>query len=132
MSDNGSVINDIPSEPTGLGSSVSTSNDNGGVIDLDNIPSKPPGLGSCLSSSPIVIGVEYKYGIDETLSKPAGRGKRINETPSKPPGHSFCVSTWIDDGVIELNNDGRINVLITDDMICIFTLHTLGWGECCG
>ena len=52
---NGAGIFEIPSEPPGLGSSVSASNDNGGVINLDDIPSKPPGLGSRLSSSSIVI-----------------------------------------------------------------------------
>ena len=117
---NSAGIFEIPSKPPGLGSSVSALNDNGGVIDL-----KPLGLGSCLSSSSIVIGLERERGVDETSSEPAKRGKRIDKTPSDPPGHSFHVSASIDDGVIEVDNDGRIDVLITEDLIRLFALDAL-------
>ena len=35
------------------------------------------------------------------------------------------MSTSINDGVIELNKDGGVDVLITDDPICLFTSDTL-------
>ena len=54
------------------------------------IPSEPPGLGFCLSTL-IVIDLNDANEIDET--------------PSEPSGHSFRVSTSVDNGVmIELDN----------------------------
>ena len=100
-------IDGTPSEPPGLGSPpVSTSSDNGSVIDLDDIPSDPFGLGSRLSTS-IVI---------ETWSEPPGLGSIAREhrlspsividldddygiagaIPSEPPGHGSPLSSSID------------------------------------
>ena len=45
----------------------------------------------------------------------------IGETPSDLPGHSFRVSSSIDDGVIALDDDGGVDVLVADDSIRFFT-----------
>jgi hypothetical protein len=93
----------IPSEPRLSTSVVIDPDDDDGIFE---IPSEPPGLDSIPDESIII----------ETWSEPPGLGL----IPSEP-----LLSTYIDDGVIELDNDGRIDVLITDDLIRLFTSDAL-------
>ena len=80
------------------------------------IPSEP------LLSSSIDDGIGTAPGEQHknirSFEIPRGCENGIDETPpSRPPGHSFRVSATIEDGVIELDDNGGIDVLVADDSI---------------
>jgi hypothetical protein len=116
----------IPSEPRQSTSIVLDLDDDDGIFE---IPSEPPDFGSRLS---VLIddgigtdpGEQYKQ--IRGFEIPRGYEDRIDEPPpSKPPGPRCRVSTSIEDGVIDLVDDGRIEFLVADDSIRLFTSDPL-------